>query len=69
MNSGMKIHKANQVWATDITYIRLKRGFVYLVAIIDWYSKKILSWELLTTLEQDLYISEDCKPLGGTGDS
>jgi putative transposase len=54
---NMKIHKANQVWATDITYIRLKRGFVYLVAVIDWYSRKILSWELSTTLEQDFCIS------------
>ena len=42
----LDINEPNQVWCTDITYIPLKGGFVYLVAIIDWYSKKILSWEL-----------------------
>ncbi|MBM3610929.1 MAG: IS3 family transposase [Alphaproteobacteria bacterium] len=41
----------NHVWSADITYIRLREGFVYLVAIIDWYSRKILSWRLSNTLE------------------
>jgi putative transposase len=41
----------NQVWATDITYIPLAHGFVYLVAIIDWYSRRVLSWRLSNTLE------------------
>lgn len=41
----------NQVWCTDITYIRLLRGFVYLVVMMDWYSRYILSWEVSTTME------------------
>ena len=41
----------NQVWGTDITYIRLKQGFLYLVAIIDWYSRYVLSWKLSNSLD------------------
>lgn len=41
----------NHVWSADITYIRLREGFVYLVAIIDWYSRKVLSWKVSNTLE------------------
>ncbi len=41
----------NQVWSTDITYIRLAKGFLYLVAIIDWFSRYVLAWELSNTLE------------------
>ena len=48
---GLAVTKPNQVWSTDITYIRLARGFVYLVAIIDWYSRKVLSWQLSNTLD------------------
>lgn len=48
---GMAITRPNQVWSTDITYIRLAHGFVYLVAIIDWYSRKVLSWRLSNTME------------------
>jgi len=48
---GLTIDHPNQVWSTDITYIRLKHGFVYLVAIIDWYSRLVLSWRLSTTME------------------
>lgn len=54
---NLKISRPNQVWATDITYIRLKHGFVYLVAIIDWYSRKILSWELSVTMDKSFCIS------------
>jgi putative transposase len=54
---GLVIDHPNQVWATDITYIRLAHGFVYLVAIIDWYSRKILSWELSTTMDQAFCIA------------
>jgi len=49
----LKINHADQVWAADITYIRLRRGFVYLVAIMDWYSRYVVSWELSLTLETD----------------
>jgi putative transposase len=47
----LNIIRPNQVWATDITYIPMKRGFMYLVAVIDWYSRKVLSWCLSNTLE------------------
>jgi len=45
------IVRANQVWSTDITYIRLAQGFAYLTAIIDWYSRYVLSWRLSNTLD------------------
>jgi len=48
---GLDINQPNQVWATDITYIKLDGGFVYLTAIIDWFSRKILAWELSNTLD------------------
>lgn len=48
------IEKANQVWSTDITYIRLEKGFAYLAAIIDWNTKKILSWKLSNTMDVSL---------------
>jgi len=48
---GMKITLPNQVWAADITYIPMARGFLYLVAIIDWYSRYVLSWRLSNTLD------------------
>jgi len=47
----LKITHSNQVWSTDITYIRLKRGFIYLIAIIDWHSRKILSWRVSNTMD------------------
>jgi len=49
--SGMKITWSNQVWAADITYIPMARGFLYLVAIIDWHSRYVLSWRLSNTLD------------------
>ena len=49
--SGLKITRPNQVWAADITYIPMARGFLYLVTIIDWYSRYVLSWRLSNTLE------------------
>jgi putative transposase len=54
---GLDITRANQVWCTDITYIRLKHGFVYLVAIMDWNSRRILSWELSTTMDKEFCLS------------
>jgi len=51
--NGLKIDRPDQVWATDITYIRLRRGFAYLVAVIDWHSRYVLSWELSLALEVD----------------
>jgi putative transposase len=55
---GVGIIRPNQVWSTDITYIRLSRGFVYLVAIIDWYSRKVLSWRLSNTMDAGFCV--DC---------
>ena len=47
---GVKIERVNQVWSTDITYIRMAQGFVYLVAILDWFSRFVLSWSLSLTM-------------------
>ena len=49
----LKIDRPNQVWATDITYIPMRRGFVYLIAIVDWYSRRVLSWRLSNTMTTD----------------
>lgn len=48
---GLKIDRPNQVWASDITYIRLRRGFVYLVAVMDWFSRYVLSWSVSVTMD------------------
>jgi len=48
---GLRIERPNQVWASDVTYIPLARGFLYLVAVMDWFSRKVLSWHLSNTLE------------------
>lgn len=48
---GVAVDRPNQVWSTDITYIRLAKGFVYLVAIIDWYSRAVLSWRISNSME------------------
>ena len=48
---GLSIDHVNQVWSTDITYIRLQRGFLYLVAIMDWFSRYVLAWRTSITLE------------------
>ncbi|MCP4994107.1 MAG: IS3 family transposase [Gammaproteobacteria bacterium] len=53
---GRVINRCNQVWSTDITYIRLASGFVYLMAVIDWYSRYVLGWALSTTLDADFCI-------------
>lgn len=50
---GMEVKRVNQVWSTDITYIRMAQGFVFLVAVMDWFSRYVLSWSLSLTLELD----------------
>jgi putative transposase len=55
---GLAVTRPNQVWSADITYIRLARGFVYLVAIIDWYSRKVPAWRLSNTLDSGFCV--DC---------
>ena len=49
----MVIERPDQVWSADITYIRLSQGFIYLVAIIDWYSRYVLSWKVSITMEKE----------------
>ena len=48
---GLRIDRPNQVWAMDVTYIPMARGFVYLVAVLDWYSRKVLSWRVSITMD------------------
>lgn len=52
----LDIYKANQVWSADITYVRLTKGFVYLVAIIDWHSRYVLSWKVSISLSNDFCV-------------
>jgi putative transposase len=54
---GLAIGKPNMVWATDITYIRMPNGWIYLTAIIDWFSRFIIAWEVSITLEADFCIA------------
>jgi len=50
---GLAIERPNQAWAMDITYIPMARGFVYLAAVVDWFSRRVLSWRLSITMEVD----------------
>jgi putative transposase len=50
---GLTVERPNQVWAMDITYIPMARGFVYLAAVIDWFSRRVLSWRISITMEVD----------------
>ena len=53
---GLAIDRPNQVWAADVTYLPMARGFVYLVAVIDWFSRRILSWRLSNSLTADFCV-------------
>jgi putative transposase len=53
---GLAIDRPNQVWAADITYVPMARGFLYLVAVMDWHSRKVLAWRLSNTLTADFCI-------------
>jgi len=53
---NLAIDRPNQVWATDITYIPMRRGFVYLVAVVDWFSRRVLAWRLSNTLTADFCV-------------
>lgn len=63
---GLKVERPNQVWATDITYVRMLRGFLYLCVIMDWYSRYVLSWRLSNTLDVEFCIEalEEALALG-----
>ena len=52
----LEINRPNQVWSTDITYIPMAKGFVYLVAVMDWYSRRVLSWRISTTMDSSFCI-------------
>ena len=54
---GVAIVRPNQVWSTDITYIRLRGGFVFLAAVLDWHSRYVLAWEVSITLEADFCVA------------
>lgn len=53
---GVEVVRSNQVWSTDITFLPMSKGFAYLVAVIDWYSRRVLSWRLATTLDASFCI-------------
>ena len=54
---GLRIERPDQVWCSDITYIPMRRGFLYLVAVMDWATRKVLSWRLSNTLEAEFCIA------------
>ncbi len=54
---NLNINRCNQVWCTDITYLRMPSGFVYLTAVMDWYSRKVLSWEVSVTMDDSFCVS------------
>jgi putative transposase len=54
--SDLDIHGSNQVWCTDITYLSMAQGFAYLVAIMDWHSRKVLSWRVSNVMDTDFCI-------------
>lgn len=60
----VRIERVNQVWSTDITYIRMAQGFVYLVAILDWFSRFVVSWSLSLTMEMDFCLEALDRALG-----
>lgn len=61
---GLDINRPNQVWSTDITYIQMEKGFLYLVAIIDWYSRYVISWRISNTMETQFCIDALQEALG-----
>ena len=64
---GMRIDRPDQVWAADITYIPMSRGFMYLVAVMDWYSRKILSWRVSNSMEADFCVEALKEAIGRYG--
>lgn len=54
---NLEIYRPNQVWCSDLTYIRLKGGFVYLTVVMDWYSRYVLSWEISVTMDDGFCVS------------
>ena len=61
---GMEFTRPNQVWAADITYVPMARGFLYLVAIMDWYSRYVVAWRLSNTMDADFCVEALEEALG-----
>jgi putative transposase len=53
---GLRVDRRDQVWCTDITYLPMKRGFLYLVAIMDWFTRKVLAWQISNTCEAEFCV-------------
>ncbi len=53
---GLRVERPNQVWCADITYLPMRRGFLYLVAIMDWHTRKVLAWRLSNTMEAEFCV-------------
>ena len=64
---GVKIERPDQVWAADITYIAMRKGFVYLTAVMDWYSRKVLSWNISNTMDAHFCVEALEEALGEYG--
>ena len=64
---GLAIERPNQVWAMDITYIPMARGFVYLAAVVDWFSRRVLAWRVSITMEVDFCLDAVEEALAGHG--
>jgi putative transposase len=60
---ALTIDRVNQVWCADITYIPMSRGFMYLVAVMDWHSRKVLSWRISNSLDTDFCVEAVCEAL------
>jgi putative transposase len=54
---GLRIERPNQVWCADITYLAMRRGFAYLVAVMDWYSRYVLAWEVAVTMDESFCVA------------
>lgn len=61
---GVTAHHSDHIWGTDITYIRMRQGFLYLVAFLDWYSRYVVSWRLSTMLTTDFVLAAAHEALG-----
>lgn len=64
---GLEIVRPNHVWCADITYIPMRRGFLYLVAIMDWATRKVLTWRLSNTMEADFCVEALCEAMARYG--
>lgn len=53
---GLRVARPDQVWCADITYLPMRRGFLYLIAIMDWFTRKVLAWRISNTLETDFCV-------------